>query len=47
VKYLLCVNSYADTGLGNRDRMCDVLGEVITAVLRHYSRQKLEDLFMK
>jgi len=25
---------------------CDVLGEVIPAVLRHYSRHKLGDLFM-
>jgi len=47
VKYLLCVNSYADTGLGNCDRLSDVMGEVITAVLRHYSRQKVGDLFMK
>ena len=26
--------------------LCDVLGEVFTAVLRHYSRQEFEDLFM-
>ena len=26
--------------------LCDVLAEVIAAVLRHYSRQKLGDLFV-
>ena len=36
----------ADTELGNRDRLCDVLGEVILVVLRHYSRQEFEEFFV-
>ena len=43
---VFCVNSYADPGLGNRDRLCDFLGEVILIFLRHYSRQEFEDLFV-
>ena len=38
--------AYADTGLGNRDRLSHVHCEVTTAVLKPYSRKKLGDVFV-